>query len=139
MKFFIFSIVTFFCTLSFAENFICNSVEKNEIQESQKFEISGCLDADEMLDNISVIVFENNSQVGNKLITSYAQFAIDSSFRPRTRELEKYHKYTLEHELGDTFLLFLPSKIKSQKFKAYFKVSYNGTYPDLEKLQCEFR
>lgn len=139
MRILIWLFITFISTIGFATEFTCEGAEKIETMQKQKFKISGEIVGNGILTNVSAEIFESEDPNGHEIVSNRGPLSMDVNFRPRAEKLKNYSKFIIEQKFGDSFLLYLPKIIDGQTFTAYFKMSYNGTFPDLETVECERR
>jgi len=116
-----------------AQKFDCNSVLEREHNE-QFFHLSGELTKANGIQGVEVALVANGKD--HEMIKDSSEILPVRNFNPRSEKLKSYDKFLLQESGKDKFYLFLPLQIQSAHFRAYVKFSYDGTYPDLEPLEC---
>jgi hypothetical protein len=119
----------------FGAHFDCKANPDSSGDKDQIIKISGNLNPDETLTDVVLVLTDANG-ADHDLVKVKGPVSVNSNFRSRTMKLLGFKNYILEKK-KDVFSFFIPSAV-TEFTQAYVKIYFEGTYPDLEPVNCIF-
>lgn len=133
----IFYSLVFMGFVSHAQTFECLSGISMMTQPEHFFKMRGNLIENNGVEGVVLSLTHKEDSSDHELIKTEGPHYPDKNFHPRNAKLKNYEKFVLEKNKLDEFLMFLPTDIAGKKqFTSFIKFGFDGTYPELEQLNC---
>ena len=130
------SVLLTFGFSAYAIDFNCTSVRGLKSDPQDYVTVRGSLESDGNLKNVNLSLVDKTDPTEHTLIEAVGPIAVVSHFRPTANRLKSFDKYVLSKERGDSFQFFVPHARAAVMTRAFVRISFEDTKPDLEELVC---
>lgn len=129
---------TLFCFVSSAQamDFNCTAVNGLRSDPQDHVNVRGSFEADGTLKNVNLSLLDKTDPTEHTLIEAAGPITAETHFLPTASQLKHFDKYVLSKEKGDSFQLFVPHGSTTSLTRAFVRIAFEDTKPDLEELDC---
>ncbi len=137
--FLIVTALLYFDSSAQAMDFNCTSANGLRSDPQDYVNVRGSFGTDGTLKNVNLSLLDKSDPTEHTLIETAGPVFVETRFRPTANRLKNFDKYVLSREKGDSFQLFLPhgsGLARASITRAFIRISFEDTKPDLEELEC---
>lgn len=126
----------YFVSSAQATDFNCTSVNGLRSDPQDHVNVRGSFESDGTLKNINLSLLDKTDPTEHTLIEAAGPITAETHFLPTASRLKNFDKYVLSKEKGDSFQFFVPHGTIDNLTRAFIRIAFEDTKPDLEELDC---